>query len=69
MTFKWECLRYEMIYGKEVNKPVAIVAIYKDGNKEKKVLVPFESRHLDQAIFNLQEKLGRPQADLSIDDF
>ena len=69
MTFKWECMSYELIYGKEVNKPVAVLAIYKDATMEKKCRVTFENRHLDQAIYNLQNQLGKPKADPAVDDF
>ena len=69
MTFKWECMSYELIYCKEVNKPVALLAKYIDGKTEKKCRVTFENRHLDQAIYNLQVQLGKPNADPAVDDF
>ena len=69
MTFKWECLSYDILLGQEANKPVAIIATYKDGKMDKKVIVPFVSKHLDEAIWNLKESLGHPKADRNVDNF
>jgi hypothetical protein len=67
MTFKYENLTYKFIYKHHI--PVAVEAVYLDGDLSRKIIVPYESKYLQDAIHLLKEELGYPLADPFVDDF